>query len=225
MHVNSESPLLYFGTPVVLISTVNADGSYNLAPMSSAWWVGWRAILGLEASSKTSENLRRTGECVLNLPNAGQVAAVDAIARTTGSDPVPDGKVGRGYTTLREKFDRAGLTPVPSEIVSAPRAQECQVQMEATLTEERPWAADDQDFGGFISTFQVSIERLHLHESLIADGNPDRVDSDAWKPLIMMFSKFYGLADGQLAASKLAGIPEESYPRVGAQARSGGVTA
>jgi hypothetical protein len=37
MHVTSEPGILYFGTPVVLISTTNEDGSYNLAPMSSAF--------------------------------------------------------------------------------------------------------------------------------------------------------------------------------------------
>ena len=31
MHINSEPNILYFGTPVVVISTVNEDGSYNLA--------------------------------------------------------------------------------------------------------------------------------------------------------------------------------------------------
>ena len=35
-----EPAILYFGTPVVLIGTCNEDGSCNLAPMSSAWWVG-----------------------------------------------------------------------------------------------------------------------------------------------------------------------------------------
>ncbi|MGI8308307.1 hypothetical protein [Saccharopolyspora hattusasensis] len=29
--------ILYFGTPVVLLSTENSDGTANLAPMSSAW--------------------------------------------------------------------------------------------------------------------------------------------------------------------------------------------
>jgi flavin reductase (DIM6/NTAB) family NADH-FMN oxidoreductase RutF len=35
-HVTIEPPILYLGTPVVLISTLNEDGSANLAPMSSA---------------------------------------------------------------------------------------------------------------------------------------------------------------------------------------------
>ena len=50
-----EPAILYFGTPVVLISTLNDDGTSNLAPMSSAFWLGWRCILGLDASSKNTE--------------------------------------------------------------------------------------------------------------------------------------------------------------------------
>ena len=70
MHSTIEPGILYFGTPVVLISTRNEDRSLNLAPMSSAFWLGWRCVLGLAATSKTPENMRRTKECVLNLPSA-----------------------------------------------------------------------------------------------------------------------------------------------------------
>jgi flavin reductase (DIM6/NTAB) family NADH-FMN oxidoreductase RutF len=76
--------ILYFGTPVVLISTTNEDGSCNLAPMSSAFWLGWRCLLGLAAVSKTTENINSTGECILNLPSVDNVAAVNLLARTTG---------------------------------------------------------------------------------------------------------------------------------------------
>ena len=62
MHLASEPAILYFGTPVVVISTVNEDGTFNLAPMSSAFWLGWRCMLGLGAASKTAHNLRRTRE-------------------------------------------------------------------------------------------------------------------------------------------------------------------
>jgi flavin reductase (DIM6/NTAB) family NADH-FMN oxidoreductase RutF len=80
MHTTTDPAILYFGTPVVLISTLNLDGTPNLAPMSSAWWLGHHAMLGLAGSSRTTENLRRTGECVLNLPDAGMVDHVDRIA-------------------------------------------------------------------------------------------------------------------------------------------------
>jgi flavin reductase (DIM6/NTAB) family NADH-FMN oxidoreductase RutF len=138
MHVTTDPPILYFGTPVVLISTENDDATANLAPMSSAWWLGHRCVLGLAAGSRTTQNLQRTGECVLNLPSASLVGNVDRIARTTGSDPVPDGKRRRGYRHVAEKFTEARLTPVVSELVSPPRVAECPVQMEATLEAAHP---------------------------------------------------------------------------------------
>ena len=76
-HVTIEPPILYLGTPVVLISTLNEDGTANLAPMSSAWWLGWRCMLGLQTASQTPQNMMRTGQCVLNLPTVEQVHAVD----------------------------------------------------------------------------------------------------------------------------------------------------
>lgn len=222
MHVSSESPILYFGTPVVLISTSNEDGTANLAPMSSAWWLGWRCVLGLNSTSQTTENLRRTGQCVLNLPSTAQVGAVDALARTTGSGPVPPGKAAKRYRTERDKFALAGLTPLASEVVDAPRAGECPVQMEATVAGMRPLAADDATFGGFALAIEVSIARLHLDESILRYGDPDRVDPDAWHPLIMSFARFYGLDEGTVHPSELARIPERPHPRAGATAVTAG---
>ena len=97
MHRTIEPSILYFGTPVVLISTVNKDGTYNLAPMSSTFWLGWRCMLGLTAISQTTQNMLRTGECVLNLASVNEVAAVNSLALTTGSNPVPEFKLRKGY--------------------------------------------------------------------------------------------------------------------------------
>ena len=41
-------------------------------------------VLGLNATSKTTENMIRTGQCVLNLPSVNNVAAVNRLARLTG---------------------------------------------------------------------------------------------------------------------------------------------
>jgi flavin reductase (DIM6/NTAB) family NADH-FMN oxidoreductase RutF len=132
-HIVSEPSILYFGTPVVLISSANEDGSANLAPMSSAFWLGWRCILGLSAASKTTLNMIRTGQCVLNLPSVGNVAAVNRLACLTGSDPVPPAKLARGYSYEKRKFETAGLTPVPSLTVAPPRVLECPVQWKPSL--------------------------------------------------------------------------------------------
>ena len=209
--VSIEPAILYFGTPVVLISTQNEDGSSNLAPMSSAFWLGWRAILGLDASSKNTENLIRTGECVLNLPSVDQVGAVDRIARTTGSNPIPDAKQMRGYTHEKRKWETSGLTQAPSETVAPPRALECPVQLEAVLAAENGFMADDPVWKVGIKVFEVRIQRVHVHPSLLMEGHDNRIDPDRWNPLIMSFQKFYGLAPGQVHPSRLGQIEEATY--------------
>lgn len=210
MHTVSEPPILYFGTPVVLISTVNENGSYNLAPMSSAFWLGWRCILGLSNLSKTTANMRRTKQCVLNLPSVNQVAAVNALALTTGTDPVPESKLRRGYRFEENKFSIAGLTPVPSATVDAPGVLECPVQMEAAVTAIHAVAEDNPLQKGRIVTFELKIQRVHLHESIMMNGEPNRVDPDKWRPLIMSFQEFYGLGE-KIHDSRLGKIPESLY--------------
>jgi flavin reductase (DIM6/NTAB) family NADH-FMN oxidoreductase RutF len=210
-HISGEPPILYFGTPVVLISSANEDGTANLAPMSSAFWLGWRCMLGLSAVSKTTQNMQRTRQCVLNLPSADMVSHVDRIALTTGSDPVPQGKVARGYRTERAKFETAGLTPVASETVAPPRVLECPVQMEAVVEDWRYMAEQDDVMRGRLVVFEVRVQRVHLAPEILMDGNPNRVDPDKWRPLIMSFAKFYGLAEGQLLPSTLAQVPEALY--------------
>jgi flavin reductase (DIM6/NTAB) family NADH-FMN oxidoreductase RutF len=210
-HLLGEPPILYFGTPVVLISSENEDGSANLAPMSSAFWLGWRGVLGLAASSKTTENLKRTRECVLNLPSDEQADAVDRLALTTGSDPVPPGKAVRGYRHEKRKFSIAGLTPVRSLTVAPPRALECPVHLEGRIIDWRDLGENDEKVRGRTVVFEVRIQRVHLAPSIIRNGDPNRVDPDKWRPLIMSFAKLYGLAAGQLLNSKLAQVPEHLY--------------
>ena len=208
--VNIKPSILYFGTPVVLVSTANADGTSNLAPMSSAFWLGWRCMLGLDGSSKTTENLLRTGECVLNLPSSGQASNVDRLARLTGTDPVPEPKRMRQYTHEKLKFEVAGLTPVESETVKPPRALECPVQMEAVLAGTHD-LMQDTPFSGALKVFEVRIQRVHVHPEIVMEGASDRIDPDKWNPLIMSFQKFYALAPGQVHSSRLGEIPEEAY--------------
>ena len=211
MHQVTQPAILYFGTPVVLISTVNPDGSFNLAPMSSAWWLGQRCVLGLAAGSKTTQNLLRTGQCVLNLPSEAMGAQVDRLARTTGSDPVPEGKARRGYRHVGDKFGVAGLTPIAALTVEAPRAMECPVQLEAELEQTHPIAANDPAWRGRSLVLQVAVRKVHVATEILADGEPDRIDPDKWRPLIMSFQRFYGLAPGQMHGSELAKIPEAAY--------------
>jgi flavin reductase (DIM6/NTAB) family NADH-FMN oxidoreductase RutF len=210
MHIQSNPSILYFGTPVVLISTKNENGTDNLAPMSSVFWLGWRCIIGLAAASKTTQNLVRNRECVLNLPSVNEVGAVNLLAKTTGSNPVPVGKLQKGYRHHEDKFSLAGLSKQASETVQAPRVQECPVQMEAVVEAVHGLADGDTEMKRKIMTFELLIKRVYLDESILMNGHPNRVDPNKWRPLIMSFQQFYGLGK-QMHPSTLAEIPEHLY--------------
>ncbi|WP_206443571.1 hypothetical protein [Nocardioides turkmenicus] len=61
-HVDIDPAIRYFGTPVVLLSMLNEDGTTNLMPMrcpepvegSSVFWLGRTAVLGIGGSSQTA---------------------------------------------------------------------------------------------------------------------------------------------------------------------------
>ncbi len=184
MHVSSDLKVLYFGTPVVLISSRNGDGSANLAPMSSAWWLGQSCMLGMGSRSKTTENLLRERECVLNLVPSDMAGAVDLLAPLTGTDPVPDSKAAKGYRFEPDKFGAAGLTAQASEVVGAPRVEECPVQLECLVEEVHA-------FAGTATAFEVRVARAHVEERLLIPGT-DYVDPVGWDPLIMKFCEFFG---------------------------------
>lgn len=199
MHKTIEPTILYFGTPVALISTLNEDGTPNLAPMSSAWWLGWSCMLGLGSMGKTSDNLIRTRECVINLPSQDEVTHVDRLALTTGKNPVPEKKQNWGYRYEPDKFSVGDLTAMASLDVQPPRIMECPVQMEGVVHEWRP-------FGKNVSAnaFEVHIVRLHVEESLLmGDGPGPHIDPEKWRPLLMSFCRFFGRGE-EVHPSRLA---------------------
>jgi flavin reductase (DIM6/NTAB) family NADH-FMN oxidoreductase RutF len=199
-HKTIDPTILYFGTPVALISTLNPDGTPNLAPMSSAWWLGWSCMLGLGGMGQTSDNLIRTRECVINLPSEEQVTQVDLLALTTGKDPVPEKKLEWGYRHEKDKFGLAGFTPLKSESVGPPRVFECPVQMEGVVHNYRAFGKNVN-----ANAFEVHVVKLHVDERLLltANGSRPHIDPLLWRPLITSFCRFFGLG-GEVHPSRLA---------------------
>lgn len=198
MHRVVPLKVHYYGTPVVLVSSTNPDGTTNLAPMSSAWWLGQHAVLGLAASSRTTQNLLRTGEAVLNLASAGLVDHVDRLALLTGTPELSPHKQETGYRYEPRKFEAAGLTPEPAHLVTPHRVVECPVQLECRVTAHHAIVSDSVD----AFAIHVEVLRAHVDDSVRLPGT-DHVDPQAWDPLIMKFCDFFG--EGRpLVPSRLA---------------------
>ncbi|MCG7409407.1 flavin reductase family protein [Paenibacillus sp. ACRRX] len=177
-----QPKILYFGTPVVLLSTLNEDGTTNLTPMSSAWALGNRIVLGLGGGGKGFANLLRCGECVVNLPDASHWGQVEKLSRLTGANPVPDYK-RELYRFEHDKFSAGGFTPLASDIVKPQRVEECPLQIEAKVV-------NLHHSEGF-AIIEVEVQKVHAHEAILL--SEQHVNPTAWNPLIYSFRHYFGL--------------------------------
>ncbi|MEU4395232.1 flavin reductase family protein [Kribbella sp. NPDC023855] len=184
-HLTIEPSILYFGTPVELVSTVNDDGTSNLAPMSSAWALGDVVVLGFGAAGQTAYNLQRRPELVINFPSPELWPEVERIAGLTGRDPVPDHKRER-FRYEPAKFEAAGLTPVASELVAPPRVAECPLQLEAVAVDTR------LDAAGNFFVVEARVLGVHADSRIVVPGT-SYVDPRKWSPLIYNFRHYFGL--------------------------------
>jgi flavin reductase (DIM6/NTAB) family NADH-FMN oxidoreductase RutF len=181
--------VLYFGTPVVLVSTKNPDGSTNVAPMSSAWALDDRVVLGLGNAGQTLANVLRERECVLNVASPEIWPAVERLASTTGREDVPAHKRAAGFSYVKDKLARAGLTAAPSDVVAPPRVAECPLQLEAQLIASFARGGADPDEGYTIA--ETRVLRVHAHESAVVAGT-SRVDVTRYAPLLYVFRHYFG---------------------------------
>jgi flavin reductase (DIM6/NTAB) family NADH-FMN oxidoreductase RutF len=190
-----EPKILYFGTPVALLTSLNDDGTTNLAPMSSFWALGWTLMLGLLDETKTAENLARHPECVVNLPSPDMWEHVEKLAPLTGKNPVPEIK-SKQFRFEKDKFGAAGLTPTPAELVKPCRVAECPIQMEARVTRLHRMEGQRLNVLGGGVAAEVEIIRVHAAREFLKGSN--YIDPSKWSPLIYNFRHYFQLAEREL---------------------------
>lgn len=190
-----EPKILYFGSPVALISSLNEDGTTDLAPISSFWALGWTLTLGLLVETKTADNVARHRECVVNIPSPEMWESVERLAPLTGKNPVPELKA-KQFRFEPRKFETARLTPLASESVQPMRAKECPVHLEARVTAVHPLAGDRlNQLGGGVAA-EVEVLRVHVADDYVL--NDHYIDPAKWSPLIYNFRHYFRLADREL---------------------------
>ncbi|MFE4950017.1 flavin reductase [Leifsonia sp. NPDC056665] len=186
VHRVVRPPILYAGTPVILLSSLNADGSPNLAAASSYWALGQMLALGLETEGQTLANLQERPQVTVSFPPPPLWAAVERIAELTGRAEVPAAKAGR-YTHHADKFAAAGLTPQASDLVGPPRVAECLLQLEAEVRRITPGVT------GEYAIAEAEVVRVHADRRIIADG--DHIDPLAWQPIVYSFRHYFGIGE------------------------------
>lgn len=109
--------------PIVLVSSA-WDGQTNIMTM------GWHMIMGFQPSlvgcyiwseNQSFDMVRKSKQCVINLPTVDIAATVVKIGNSTGRDT--------------DKFAAFGLTAKPGAIVDAPLIEECYANFECRLAD------------------------------------------------------------------------------------------
>jgi len=111
--------------PVVLVSSAFGDERTIMT-------MGWHMIMGFQPSligcyiwdvNYSHDLVRKSGECVLNVPTSDMARTVVEIGNCSGREG--------------EKFERFGLTAEPGDNVKAPLIGECFANFECRLVETR----------------------------------------------------------------------------------------
>jgi flavin reductase (DIM6/NTAB) family NADH-FMN oxidoreductase RutF len=114
--------------PIAFVSTVNAEGAFNVAPFSFftvassnppvvVFTVGNRAIP--DPRKDTLRNITTSREFVVNVVSEEIGSKMNLCAGD--------------YPPEVDEFEISGLTPIPSDLVKAPRVAESHINMECRL--------------------------------------------------------------------------------------------
>lgn len=183
--VHIAPDVLYFGTPVAVLSSLNPDGTTNLAALSSFWALGDRIVLGLTVFGQSAANLRRHGQCILNLPSPRQWREVERLGHTTGRTPLTDYHRAAGIFYAKDKFAASGFSALPAQCVAPVRVAECPVQIEAAVIAMHH-ASEDAPF------LYVETRKLLVHARRdVLNSSGTRFDIGVWSPLFYVFRNYF----------------------------------
>lgn len=156
--------------PIAWISSVGKSGVQNLAPYSYfnvishnpimfITSIGLGSKVGKDGDKDTLANIKETGDYVINL-----VSASLANQMQISSTVFPKGV---------SEFERTGLSPVKSQLVTAPRVKEAAISMECKLERVMELGDFNQVIGELVC--------YHINDEVYMEG--DKVNYDKFDPI------------------------------------------
>lgn len=152
--------------PICFASTVDRDGNVNLSPFSFFNAFGSNPTTLVFSPARrvrdntikhTLENVYETMEVCIN------VVTYDMVWQTS--------LASTEYEKGVNEFEKAGFTPLASEMIKAPRVAESPVQMECRVRE----VLETGDQGGAGNLIICEILKMHISESVLdAEGHIDQ---------------------------------------------------
>lgn len=165
-----------YPTPAGLIASIDADGNANVMAAAEIFnlsigdpvWVG----ISIREATYTHGLVREQGEFTVNLPTADMLKQVLGCGSCSGRDGI-------------DKFEKYGLTKLPSKHVEPPIIAECPVNLECRVVAFHNVGDHDLFVG------EVLVEHVD-EEAVNAEG---QLDNDVLNPLLLMRGGFWRLGD------------------------------
>lgn len=155
--------------PIAFVSTIAQDGTLNLAPFSFFNAFGANppvvafspARRGRDASVKDSyNNIMATKECVINAVSYNIIEKVNLASCE--------------YPTEVNEFEKAGFTPIDSDIVKAKRVKESLFQMECKLLQ----MVHVGESNGSANIAICEVVKFHISNDIALDPSVGGVKDD-----------------------------------------------
>jgi flavin reductase (DIM6/NTAB) family NADH-FMN oxidoreductase RutF len=166
--------LVWHPTPlanqVTLVTTLNEDGSSNVAPKSCVSLMIFRPLLlamGCNLTHWTAQNLRRGLECVVNIPGA------PLAARAWAASELPHPRT----------LESSGFTPFASRQVRPPGIAECHAHFECAFEREIVYGEE--------IIFLLRVLGATIDKDLLEAPDPYA----AMRPFAFLEEKLYGVLE------------------------------
>ena len=155
------SDVFVFPKLITIVTTLDKAGKVNAAPYSHIMQYDVmhkkpRIYLGMRNTSHTFQNIRETGEFVINCPSAGHLKDMMETARF-----YPEGD---------NELEHTGFTQIPSQKVKPPSIAECKQILECTVDEIVDLDASQGHIVG-------NIVALMVDEDIVEMGREDRLNA------------------------------------------------
>jgi len=157
--------------PIAWVSTISREGKHNLAPFSFFNGVSSKPPAILFVCSRHDDgrkkdtllNVEATGQFVVNTVPESLAEAMNITATE--------------YPHGMSEFEKAGLTPAPSERVAPPRLEESPISFEC---ERHEMLQVGDGRAGSATIIVGRIVLVHVDESVLKDG---KVDYELYHPI------------------------------------------
>ena len=165
--------------PIGWISTVDERGIPNLAPFSFFNAVGedpphvmFSTVRPNDSNKDTLNNVLATGQFVVNMATEELVEAVNKTSATLPSEI--------------NEFEYAGLTPIPSLLVNAPRVKESPIHFECELVHH--YSLQGHKHGG-ATVIIGKIVMFHMDENVMLDDY--KINQEMYRPVARLAGSNY----------------------------------